>query len=62
MDAPPINMKPIKPKPLNSEPTSPKLILPRAVSCCREAASSHFVHLGEMQPEMLWPKQNGGAG
>jgi hypothetical protein len=62
VDAPPIDLKPIKSGPIWPKLIGPKLILPCAVSVRREAGRPHFVHLGAMQPEMLWPKQNGGAG
>jgi len=60
--------RPIKSEPIWPKLISPKLILPMHLLCMPQNSLPLFcrygrdVYLVATQPEVLWPKQNGGAG
>jgi hypothetical protein len=72
----PIKSRPITSRPFESDESeqiwpkliNPKLILPMRRLCMPQNSRPSFcrygrdVHLVATQPEVLWPKQNGGAG
>jgi hypothetical protein len=72
----PIKSRPIKSRPFELDESeqiwpkliNPKLILPMRLLCMPQNSPPSFcpsgrdVHMVATQPEMLWSKQNGGAG